>query len=181
MARIDRQHLSTPLSRPPEDSALERVIEAAAAALARCGMRLATAESCTGGLIAAHCTSIPGSSDWFEAAFVTYTMAAKTALLGVSQDLIFRYGVVSEPVARAMAEGALMRCSADVVVSVTGIAGPGGGELQAPVGTVWFAWKRRDEPLIHSAGHCLPGDRAHVRNQAVLIALSGVVELLQGS
>ena len=98
--------------------------------------RLATAESCTGGLIAASCTELSGSSDWFERGFVTYSNEAKTEMLGVDAALIAAHGAVSEPVARAMAEGALARSRADIAVAVTGIAGPTGGSADKPVGTV---------------------------------------------
>ena len=104
---------------------------------------MATAESCTGGLIAAACTAVAGSSDWFERGFVTYSNEAKTELLGVDAALIAAHGAVSEPVARAMAEGALARSPRRLAVAVTGIAGPGGAVPGKPVGTVWLAWRRR--------------------------------------
>jgi nicotinamide-nucleotide amidase len=106
------------------------------------GLRLATAESCTGGLVAAALTSVPGSSDVVEAGLVTYSNAAKTAVLGVSSGLLLAHGAVSEPVARAMAEGALERTGADLSVAITGVAGPGGGSAEKPVGLVWFATAR---------------------------------------
>jgi nicotinamide-nucleotide amidase len=113
------------------------------------GLLLATAESCTGGLIAAVVTSIAGCSSVFERGFVTYSNAAKTELLGVPADMIAEHGAVSEPVARAMAEGALLRSHADIAVSVTGIAGPDGGSAEKPVGLVHFACARRDNPTEH--------------------------------
>jgi nicotinamide-nucleotide amidase len=113
------------------------------------GLRLATAESCTGGLIAAVLTSIAGSSAVVERGFVTYSNASKTELLGVPADLVARHGAVSEPVARAMAEGALARSQADIAVSVTGVAGPGGGTAAKPVGLVHLACARRDNPTAH--------------------------------
>lgn len=113
------------------------------------GLLLATAESCTGGLIAAVITSIAGCSSVFERGFVTYSNAAKTELLGVPADMIEEHGAVSEPVARAMAEGALLRSHADIAVSVTGIAGPDGGSAEKPVGLVHFACARRDTPTEH--------------------------------
>jgi len=103
------------------------------------GLRVATAESCTGGLIAGALTDVPGASAVFERGFVTYSNAAKTAMLGVAPDLIARHGAVSEPVARAMAEGALAASEADLAVAVTGIAGPGCGSAAKPEGTVCFA------------------------------------------
>ena len=116
------------------------IIQNIADALRQRGWLLATAESCTGGLIAAACTDLAGSSDWFERGFVTYSNAAKTELLGVPAALIAQHGAVSEPVARAMAEGAIHHSAARVAAAVTGIAGPTGGVVGKPVGTVWFAW-----------------------------------------
>jgi nicotinamide-nucleotide amidase len=138
------------------------------------GWRLATAESCTGGLIAAACTAVAGSSDWFERGFVTYSNEAKTEMLGVPAASIQAHGAVSAEVARAMAEGALAHSRADVAVAVTGIAGPGGGSAAKPVGTVWLALARRG----HSASAellQLPGDRAAVRAATVHHALARLV------
>lgn len=131
---------------------------------------LATAESCTGGLIAAACTELAGSSDWFERGFVTYSNAAKHQMLGVDEALIRTQGAVSEPVALAMAAGALARSSAQLVVSVTGIAGPGGGSADKPVGLVWMATAVRGGAAQAS---CLrfAGDRRAVREAAVNEAL----------
>lgn len=134
------------------------------------GGRLATAESCTGGLVAAACTALAGSSDWFERGFVTYSNAAKTELLGVPAALIGTHGAVSEPVARAMAEGALQRAGVDLAVGITGIAGPGGGSVQKPVGTVWIAVARRDAATMAEL-RVWPGDRAAVRDAAAARAL----------
>jgi nicotinamide-nucleotide amidase len=139
------------------------------------GERLATAESCTGGLIAAACTDLAGSSDWFECGMVSYSNEAKTGLLDVDAALILAHGAVSEPVARAMAAGALAHSRADWAVSVTGIAGPGGGSTEKPVGLVWLAWGRRgDEPQAER--HVFPGDRAAVRSATVSRALQGLIE-----
>lgn len=142
--------------------------------------RLVSAESCTGGLVAATVTDIPGSSEWFEGAFVTYRLSAKTDMVGVSQALLDSHGAVSEPVARAMAEGALRASSADISVAITGVAGPGGGDVMTPVGTVWFAWATRDTAIqcLQTAEHNLEGDRAEVRQAAVHVALEGVSALL---
>lgn len=145
---------------------------------------LATAESCTGGLVAASCTSVSGSSEWFDCGFVTYTLDAKKALLGVPESLLATYGAVSEPVASSMARGALLRCNADMAVSITGIAGPGGGEVDRPVGTVWFAWAIREEgkPVIaQTSAFDLEGDRDQIREQAVMVALEGFLNLLTES
>lgn len=142
---------------------------------------LATAESCTGGLVAASCTSVSGSSEWFDCGFVTYTLDAKKALLGVPESLLATYGAVSEPVASSMARGALLRCHADIAVSITGIAGPDGGEVDRPVGTVWFGWAMREEgrPVIaQTSAFDLEGDRGQIREQAVTVALEGFLNLL---
>jgi nicotinamide-nucleotide amidase len=134
------------------------------------GWRLASAESCTGGLIAAACTTLAGSSDWFERGFVTYSNAAKTEQLGVDAALIEAQGAVSEAVACAMARGALDRSAADIAVAVTGIAGPGGAVPGKPVGTVWLALMQRGD-VARAERLQLSGDRASVRAQAVVIAL----------
>jgi nicotinamide-nucleotide amidase len=145
------------------------VVLALADALRARGWRLATAESCTGGLIAAACTALAGSSDWFERGVVSYSNAAKTELLGVPAALIAAHGAVSEPVARAMAEGVLARSGADLAVAVTGIAGPGGAVPGKPVGTVWLGWGRPG--AVHTECLHLPGDRGAVRQATVAAAL----------
>ena len=142
------------------------------------GLLLASAESCTGGLIAAACTALAGSSDWFDGAFVTYSNAAKSVQLGVPAALIDAHGAVSDEVVRAMAEGALAHSQATVVVAVTGIAGPSGGSAAKPVGTVWLAWARRGQE-IHSERLQLAGDRAAVRMQTVQRALQRARELIE--
>ena len=143
-------------------------------ALRRRGWRLATAESCTGGLIAAACTTVAGSSDWFERGFVSYSNAAKTQMLGVDAALIAAHGAVSEAVACAMAQGAAERAGAELAVAVTGIAGPGGATPGKPVGTVWLALAQRGAAagMTSRAEHLLfDGDRASVREQTVRLAL----------
>ena len=134
------------------------------------GERLAAAESCTGGLIAAACTSVAGSSDWFERGFVTYSNEAKTECLGVPAALIAAHGAVSEAVVRAMAEGTLAHAKAQWSVAVTGIAGPGGAVPGKPVGTVWLAIAHRGQLLLAERLQ-LDGDRAAVREQTVKRAL----------
>lgn len=134
------------------------------------GQRVATAESCTGGLIAAACTAVAGSSDWFERGFVSYSNAAKTEMLGVAPTLIEAHGAVSAEVARAMAEGALGHADADLAVAVTGIAGPGGAVPGKPVGTVWLALARKAGP-VQAELLRFGGDRAQVREQTVDAAL----------
>ena len=147
----------------------------AAACLAR-GWRVATAESCTGGLIAAACTAVAGSSAWFERGFVTYSNESKHELLGVPKALLEAHGAVSEPVARAMVEGALAHARSELAAAVTGIAGPGGAVPGKPVGTVWLAWARRGEPA-QARRLQLQGDRAAVRAQTVRCALQQLIAL----
>ena len=144
-----------------------------AAALLQRRWMLATAESCTGGLIAAACTDLAGSSAWFERGFVTYSNAAKTELLGVPAALIAAHGAVSEPVARAMAIGALARANVQAGIAITGIAGPGGGSADKPVGTVWFGWGAG--ALLETECRRFEGDRAAVRAQATAHALAGLL------
>ena len=137
---------------------------------------MATAESCTGGLIAAACTDLAGSSVWFERGFVSYSNEAKTELLGVPADLIEAHGAVSEPVVRAMVEGALRHSRAQVAVAVTGVAGPGGGSPDKPVGTVWFGWATPDGVVTDK--RCFDGDRQQVREATVQHALLRLKQLL---
>ncbi|MEK9832096.1 MAG: CinA family protein [Alphaproteobacteria bacterium] len=137
----------------------------------RANLKIATAESCTGGLIAGCLTEIAGSSDVVERGFVTYSNEAKIEMLGVPKMLITLHGAVSEEVARAMAEGALARSLADITISVTGVAGPGGGTKEKPVGLVHFACAGRGRPTV--AHHeVFPGDRAAVRDATVQTAFS---------
>lgn len=150
-----------------------------AATLQARGLMMATAESCTGGLIAGACTDLAGSSLWFERGFVTYSNAAKTELLGVDAALIAAHGAVSEPVARAMAEGALARSQAQAAVSVTGVAGPTGGTAEKPVGTVWFGWSVAGR--VRTERRRFDGDRAAVRAATVRHALQTLVNLIRAS
>ncbi len=137
---------------------------------------LSTAESCTGGMIAAACTELPGSSLWFERGFVSYSNAAKTDLLGVPADLIAAHGAVSEAVARAMALGALSHSQAQVAVAVTGVAGPSGGSPDKPVGTVWLAWAMDGQ--VQAERRQFSGDRRAVRQATVEYALRGLIDRL---
>lgn len=139
---------------------------------------LATAESCTGGMIAAACTDLAGSSQWFERGFVTYSNAAKTDMLGVPPAMIEQEGAVSEAVARAMADGVLIHSPAQVSLAVTGVAGPTGGSDAKPVGTVWFAWCVNGE--THSEMQHFAGDRATVRAATVRYALQRLLGFLLG-
>jgi nicotinamide-nucleotide amidase len=157
------------------DDAIQKLAEQV---LARCRARklmLATAESCTGGMIAAALTDIAGSSDVLERGFVTYSNAAKTELLGVPAELIARVGAVSEEVARAMATGALAHAPVDLAVAVTGIAGPGGGSREKPVGLVHFGLARRGG-AVRAEHHVYPGDRAAIRRATVERALQMLLE-----
>lgn len=162
-------------SASPDDRALAKLAEQAGTALKQRGRRLCTAESCTGGWLAKCMTDVAGSSAWFERGFVTYSNASKQELLGVDAALLDQYGAVSAETVEAMAAGAL-RCSrADLVVAISGIAGPGNDGSTKPVGTVWFAWQWRDAAV---ATHCdiFPGDRDAVRRQAVATALRIIVQ-----
>ena len=147
-----------------------------AARLLAKGQMLATAESCTGGMIAAACTDLAGSSAWFERGFVSYSNEAKTELLGVPAALIAEHGAVSEPVVRAMAQGALLHSRAQVAVAVTGVAGPGGGSDNKPVGSVWFGWATPAGVVTQLCR--FEGDRHQVRQASVRHALQRLADLL---
>ena len=154
---------------------IEAIVPALAGVLRQASLKIATAESCTGGLIAGACTTIAGSSDWFERGFVTYSNEAKVEMLGVDPALIAAHGAVSEPVARAMAEGALGRSHAQLAVAVTGVAGPTGGSPSKPVGTVWLAWARASEATRTELLQ-LAGDRRSIREQTVQRALQRLLD-----
>jgi nicotinamide-nucleotide amidase len=158
------------------DGTVALVQQLATQLLAR-GWMLATAESCTGGLIAGACTDLAGSSAWLERGFVSYSNAAKSQMLGVDTAVIAQHGAVSEPVARAMAQGALQHAQAQVALAVTGVAGPGGGSAEKPVGTVWFGWAF-DGRVLSEVQH-FAGDRAAVRQATVQHSLQRLLELLQ--
>jgi nicotinamide-nucleotide amidase len=168
---------SIPSSNLPADPGTPDLVAAMAGLLLKKGWMLATAESCTGGLIAGACTELAGSSAWFERGFVTYSNAAKTELLGVDAALIEAHGAVSEPVARAMAAGAIAHSAARAAVAVTGVAGPTGGSREKPVGTVWFGWSIDGQ--IRTERRRFDGDRAAVRAATVHHALQTLVHLLQ--
>jgi nicotinamide-nucleotide amidase len=151
--------------------------EAVATALLNQGWMLATAESCTGGGIAAACTDLAGSSQWFERGFVTYTNEAKQDMLGVRLETLTAHGAVSEAVVTEMVQGALARSRAQVVLAVSGIAGPSGGTPEKPVGTVCFAWQAKGrEPRVCTEHFA--GDRAAVRSQSIERALQGVLDVV---
>lgn len=155
---------------------LTDTLNALAQRLRERGWMMATAESCTGGLIAGACTDLSGSSDWFERGLVSYSNLAKTELLGVPAALIATHGAVSEPVARAMALGAVERSAARCAVAVTGIAGPTGGSPEKPVGTVWFGWCTPGG--VFTERQRFDGDRAAVRRATVAHALAGLLQRL---
>jgi len=145
------------------------------------GWKLALAESCTGGLVCATLTELSGSSEWFERGYITYSNQAKTECLGVPAELIASHGAVSEPVARAMAQGAQRNAGANVGVSITGIAGPTGGTAEKPVGTVCFGWtiaNAAGENITACQTKVFSGDRSAIRQQATEYALAGLVQLL---
>ncbi len=140
--------------------------------------KLVTAESCTGGGLAEILTRLPGSSAWFERGFITYSNESKQEILSVPIETLEQFGAVSEETASAMAKGALENSRADYSVAITGIAGPGGGSEEKPVGTVCFAWYGRNEG--GSTAHiCFDGDRLKVREQACMLAMQGLIDLLQ--
>ena len=148
------------------------------AALKAHGMKLVTAESCTGGGIAQAVTCISGSSDWFDRGFITYSNASKEEMLGVSPETLEQQGAVSEATVREMARGALEYSSAQIALSVSGIAGPTGGTPEKPVGTVWFAWATNRD--VQAVCHHLSGDRDEVRAKSVQISLQGLLNMLNG-
>jgi nicotinamide-nucleotide amidase len=160
-----------------EDLVMQKLVELVALQLTARQWMLATAESCTGGLIAAECTDLSGSSAWFDRGFVSYSNEAKAHMLGVSPELIQLNGAVSEPVALAMALGAVYHSKAAAAVAVTGVAGPTGGSPGKPVGTVWIAWcigGKTSAELKY-----FDGDRQSIRRQTVEAALQGLLERLR--
>ncbi len=161
----------------PDDARLLKLAREVGVWLAARDERLATAESCTAGWIAKAVTDVPGSSEWFIGGIASYADAAKTALLGVPEELLKKEGAVSQAVVEAMARGALERTGADRAVAVSGIAGPAGGTPEKPVGTVWFAWARRDgdEVKFKTRLEHYQGDREGIRRQTVGRALAGVM------
>ena len=161
----------------PGDQEFERLVQNLASRLMKCGWTMATAESCTGGWIAKCCTDLAGSSAWFDRGFVTYSDRAKHELLGVELSTLEKDGAVSKATAIQMAEGARHRARVNAAVAVTGIAGPGGGTADKPVGMVWFAWSLEGRQAGSEVIQ-FQGDRDAVRRQTVVHALSGLQELL---
>jgi len=164
--------LAIPTAIPP----LKQSVAAIAEALSARGEMLCTAESCTGGAIAVACTDRAGSSQWFERAMVSYSNPAKQEMLGVQAATIERHGAVSEPVVRAMAEGALRQSKAHWSIAVSGVAGPSGGTAEKPVGTVWFAWA--GPGMCDAACMHFDGDREAVRLSSVAYGLAGLLQRL---
>jgi nicotinamide-nucleotide amidase len=158
----------------PDQKVLEALAAEVGALLLSNGQRLATAESCTGGWVAQCLTAIAGSSDWFERGFVTYSNEAKQEMLGVEPDTLMTHGAVSEAVAAAMAIGALRHSHADWALAITGIAGPGGGSAEKPVGTVCFGWAGPDGGVEVETCH-FAGSREDVRAQSVAQACTGIL------
>jgi nicotinamide-nucleotide amidase len=158
-------------------SELERLCRKVGSKLAQRQRLLATAESCTGGGVASGLTAISGSSEWFDSGYVTYSNAAKVAMLGVSEDTLQQHGAVSEPTAAEMARGAIASGRAHISCAITGIAGPAGGSAAKPVGTVCFGWAANDGRTLTRTRRFF-GDRAAVREQSVRFALQGVLALL---
>ncbi len=154
----------------------DKLIETLASRLLAGGARVCCAESCTGGLIAKSFTDLAGSSDWFERGFVSYSNEAKTDMLGVPAAVIAEYGAVSEAVASAMANGALRHSAADYALSVTGVAGPGGGSVDKPVGTVWIGVASNHQQRTRHFR--FDGDRAAVREATCVAAIEMLLELL---
>ncbi len=162
---------------PCSDIPLADLVDRLGSALHGGGRRLATVESCTGGQLAQTLTAVAGSSDWFDRCWVTYSNQAKSEMVGVDPALIEAQGAVSEPVVRAMVRGARSRmAAADAVVAITGIAGPGGGSTEKPVGTVYLGWALGDAEVAERCAFA--GDRGAVRGQAVRRAIEGLLELL---
>jgi nicotinamide-nucleotide amidase len=159
------------------DERLHELARRTGDALKSRALMLVTAESCTGGWVGEAVTMIPGSSDWYERGFITYTYISKREMLGVKAQTLETFGAVSEQVVKEMAAGALARSHAQVAVAVSGIAGPAGGTPEKPVGTVCLAWARKDEAPAAET-QCYAGDREAVRRQAVERALTGVLALL---
>ncbi len=160
------------------DAAIEDAVEELAKRLTRENLQLITAESCTGGLLAAQLTHLPGSSNWFKGGYIPYTLQTKTSMLNISPDLLARNGAVSEATAISMANEALERGDADISVAVTGIAGPASDESNTAPGTVWLAWQSREPAFCEATCYQFPGDRAAVRRAAVEQALSGLLRYL---
>ncbi|MGD8590068.1 MAG: nicotinamide-nucleotide amidase [Chromatiales bacterium] len=156
----------------------EQLSNSVARLLLRKGLRLAVAESCTGGWVAMVLTAVPGSSEWFDRGYVTYSNRSKQQMLGVQETTLEAFGAVSEQTVAEMTAGALAAGGTDLALAISGIAGPGGGTSEKPVGTVCFAWQRSQQQPV--TARCLfSGDREAVRRQAVVHALQGLIDLVE--
>lgn len=162
----------------PISTQLNLIINDLAIICTKKALKIATAESCTGGGVAYELTSLPGSSHWFERGFVTYSNLAKIQMLGVDQDTINQYGAVSQEVARQMAEGAIKNSNANISLAITGVAGPEGGSLNKPVGSCWFAWSSSVFDT-QSQQQIFVGDRQLVRLQAILFSIKKLLQLIK--
>lgn len=162
---------------PSNKSSVNNAVQQLAELLTKNNLMLAMAESCTGGMLAQHCTSQSGSSKWFECGFVTYSYSSKTRLLGVEADVLEEHGAVNAEVAEQMAIGVLNHCDADISVSITGIAGPGGGSTAKPVGTVYIATAVKKQPA-NAIQHLFHGDRQSIREQSAAMAIQQLMEIL---
>ncbi|MGV6806573.1 MAG: CinA family protein [bacterium] len=162
----------------PMSAEISSLVEKLAGLLLARNLTVTTAESCTGGGIAAAMTDVPGSSRWFEYGFVTYSNGAKTRLIDVSNDTLDQYGAVSSQVVEEMALGALAVSGADIAVAVSGVAGPDGATPQKPVGTVWFCWQVKGQKPMSQCS-TFSGNRLEIRHAAVIAAVSGLIPLLE--
>lgn len=162
-----------------DDATLHSLAESVACAAVENHARIVTAESCTGGWIAKMLTDVPGSSAWFDCGMAAYSYEAKQALLGVQPHTLQQHGAVSRPTVIEMVSGALVHSGATLAVAVTGIAGPGGGTEDKPVGTVWIAWKRRGDYPSAKQFH-FDGSRDEVRRHTVVASLQGLLALMDG-
>lgn len=170
------------------DETLYELAEQLASRVKASGNVLATAESCTGGWVSKCLTDVPGSSTWFDRGYVVYNAQAKQQMLGVPANILAEHGEVSEAVVRSLAEGVIARSNASVSLAISGIAGPGGGTDDKPVGTVCFAWSIADKVAgvvrgvkTQSETQCFSGGREAVRHQSVMHAMQGVLKLLDGA
>lgn len=167
----------------PNDAALLVLAEQVGDTLRENGLKLTSAESCTGGWVGQVMTAVAGSSAWYDSGFVTYSNSSKQRILRVQSETLARYGAVSEQTAREMTQGALSVSQAQIAVSITGIAGPAGGSTEKPVGTVCFAWMLQSDyaAAANSTTHCFSGNREAVRRQAVETALQGILVMLENT
>lgn len=161
-----------------DPDSIEQLANAVARLMLSRGLHLAVAESCTGGWVAMALTAIAGSSEWFDRGYVTYSNCAKQQMLGVSEATLARHGAVSEQTVAEMTARALAASGTDLALAISGIAGPGGGTEDKPVGTVWIAWQRKSHPPVTLRRH-FDGDREAVRRQAVVQALQGLIERVE--